>query len=382
MRVYLDWNATTPPLAEVLDAMRAAAEGAWANPASVHGHGRAARAVVEEARAHVASLGGVDPRDVVLTSGGTEANNLAVRAPFATGRARVLVTSRLEHPSVTRVAEALEAEGRARIVWLDVPASGALDPLDLGRVLEAERGEVALVTLQVVNHETGVIQPVRELASTARAAGARVHVDAVQAWGRLEGAASDPLDPLFGGDTASLAAHKLRGPKGIGALLARPLARVVPVLLGGAQEKGVRPGTVDPVAAAGLGAAASRASRTPPRWEAVRARRDALESQLASLGARVVGRASPRAPHVLSTVWDGWAGAELVAALDLEGVSVSSGAACSAGTVEPSPVLTAMLGPEQAPRGLRLSLGEDTTDDDVARAIAAFRRVLGRLPRS
>lgn len=302
MRVYLDWNATTPPLAEVLDAMRAAAERAWANPASVHEHGRAARGVVEDARAKVAALGGVDPRDVVLTSGGTEANNLALRSAFpalAGSPPRVLVTSRLEHPSVTRVAEALEAEGRARVVWLEVPPSGALAPEALERVLAEERGSVALVTLQVVNHETGVVQPVRELARAARVAGARVHVDAVQAWGRLEGAATDPLDPLFGGDTASLAAHKLRGPKGIGALLARPLARVSPVLLGGAQEKGVRPGTVDSVAAAGLGPprrarCARRSAGTRCARVGMRSKRTSKTSARASSGAAPCARPTSR----------------------------------------------------------------------------------------
>jgi cysteine desulfurase len=332
----------------------------------------------------------VDARDVVLTSGGTEANNLALRSAFpasASGRAgqggqdapRVLVTSRLEHPSVARVAEALEAEGRARVVWLPPRPDGTLDPSALARVLEAEPARVALVTVQPVNHETGVLQPAREIASLARAAGARVHVDAVQAWGRL---ARDVDLPLFGGDTASLAGHKIRGPKGLGALLARPGVQILPVLLGGAQEKGIRPGTVDPVAAAGLGAAALGAAASVPRWEAVRELRDALEVSLLALGVmpppQVVGAGAPRAPHVLSVVWPGWSGAELVAALDLEGVSISSGAACSAGTVEASPVLRAMLGDEVAGRGVRVSLGEGTTREDVDRAIAAFARVLRR----
>ncbi len=372
MRVYLDWNATTPPLGEVLDAMRAAAEQGWANPASIHAHGRAARAIVEDARAAVASLGGVDPRDVVLTSGGTEANNLVLRSVLVTSppERRVLVTSRLEHPSVTRVAEALEGEGRARVRWVRVLPEGAIDLEDLARALG--EGGVALVALQAVNHETGVVQPVVQAAELTRAAGVHLHVDAVQAWSRL----SVPA-PLFGGDSASLAAHKMRGPKGIGALLTRPALKLVPVLLGGAQEKGLRPGTVDPVAAAGLGAAAARAKTTPERWRAVRVLRDALEGRLAALGAQVAG-SGERAPHVTNVLFEAWSGAELVAALDLEGVSVSSGAACSAGTVEPSPVLRAMLGEEDARRGVRISLGEDTTEADVEAAALAFARVLAR----
>ncbi len=158
MRAYLDWNATTPPLPEVLDAMREAAGKAWANPSSIHGHGRAARAVIEDARASIAALAGVDPRDVVFTSGGTEANNLALRSAFA--QPGTLVTSRLEHPSVTRVAEALEREGRARVRWLGVLPSGTIDLDDLARALD---DGAALVTVQALNHAA------EELATTARA---------------------------------------------------------------------------------------------------------------------------------------------------------------------------------------------------------------------
>lgn len=381
-RVYLDWNATTPPLAEVLDAMRDVGARTWANPSSIHGDGRAARAVVEDARASVGRLMSADPRDVLLTSGGTEANNLALRSAFASAPARAaeprwLVTSRLEHPSITRVAEALEREGHARVRWLRVEESGVVDLADLERALAEAHGEVALVAVQAVNHETGVLQPLREVIAMAHAADARVHVDAVQAWGKVDTSA------IATADSASLAAHKVRGPKGIGALVARAGVRIVPVLLGGAQEKGLRPGTVDPALAAGLGIAAERARTGSVRYACIAARRDALETALVSLlhgdrAARVAGDPARRAPHVSLLVWPGWAGAEMVAALDLEGLSVSSGAACSAGTVEPSPVLAAMLGDRDAASGLRSSLGEDTTDDDVALAIQAFRRVVDR----
>jgi cysteine desulfurase len=391
-RVYLDWNATTPPLAEVLDAMRDTGARTWGNPSSIHGDGRAARAVVEDARAAVGALVDADPRDVVLTAGGTEANNLAVRSALAddaaagagaaggTRAAPWLFTSRLEHPSVARVAEALELEGRARVRWIRVDEGGAIDLADLARGLDEARarGErVALVTVQAVNHETGVLQPVREAIALAHAAGARVHVDAVQAWGKVDTSA------IATADSASLAAHKLRGPKGIGALVARAGLRIVPVLLGGAQEKGLRPGTVDAALAAGLGVAARSAREGRVRYACIAERRDALEGALLALltgdrRARVAGDRARRAPHVSLLVWPGWQGAELVAALDLEGVSVSSGAACSAGTVDPSPVLDAMLGAADAASGIRASLGETTTGDDVVRAIEAFRRVLGR----
>lgn len=384
-RVYLDWNATTPPLTEVLDAMREAGARTWGNPSSIHGDGRAARAVVEDARAAVGALMDADPRDVVLTSGGTEANNLAVRSAFpadgASGdEAPWLFTSRLEHPSVARVAEALAREGRARVRWMHVEESGVVDLADLERGLAEARasgGAVALVTLQAVNHESGVVQPVREAVALAHAAGARAHVDAVQAWGKVDTSA------VAAADSASLAAHKLRGPKGVGALVARAGLRLLPVLLGGAQEKGLRPGTVDPALAAGLGVAARRAIDGSVRYARIAERRDTLENALLALlegerRARVAGDRARRAPHVSLIVWPGWQGAELVAALDLEGVSVSSGAACSAGTVEPSPVLEAMLGARDAASGIRASLGEATTDDDVTRVIEAFRRVVTR----
>jgi cysteine desulfurase len=381
-RVYLDWNATTPPLAEVLEAMRDVASRTWGNPSSIHADGRAARAVVEDARAAVAQLAGGDARDVLLTSGGTEANNIAVRSAFGEsgegqGSPRWLLTSRLEHPSIARVAEALAQEGRARVRWLRVTPAGVVDLADLEAALAEAAGAAALVTVQAVNHETGVVQPVREVIALAHSASARVHVDAVQAWGRV------PTCDLAGADTSSLAAHKLRGPKGVGALVARPGLRLLPVLLGGAQERGIRPGTVDPVLAAGLGVAVRHALRGSMRYARIAPRRDSLERALLALGGgerapRIAGDPRLRAPHVSTLLWPGWVGAELVAALDLEGISVSSGAACSAGTVEPSPVIAAMFSDAVAASSVRASLGEDTTDDDVTCAIASFERVLSR----
>jgi cysteine desulfurase len=370
-RAYLDWNATTPPLPEVLDAMRDAAARAWANPSSIHGDGRAARAVIEDARASVATLAGVDPRDVIFTSGGTEANNLALRSAASAGS--TLVTSRLEHPSVTRVAESLEREGR-RVRWLRVTSAGRIDLEDLDRAL-AEDAPVSLVTVQAVNHETGVLQPASDVIARAHAAGARVHVDAVQGWGKV--------DVASGWDTASIGPHKMRGPKGIGALATAPGVHIDPVLLGGAQEKGIRPGTTDAALAAGFGTAARIALSSPARWAKLAVLRDRLERELLAIEtphghARIAGDPTGRAPHVSNLLWPGWIGAELVAALDLENVSVSSGAACSAGTVDPSPVLQAMLGDTDATRGVRLSLGDATTPDDIDLALRAYRAVLSR----
>ena len=364
MRVYLDWNATTPPLPEVVDAMREAALSTWGNPASIHAVGRAARGVVEDARAAVAELTGTDPRDVTFTASGTEANNLALRsiAPGAT-----IVTSRIEHPSIARVAEALAREGKARVHWVRVLPSGVLDLEDLDAALEKD----ALVTVQAVTHETGIVQPVAEIVRRAKAKGARVHVDAVQGWGKVTVPA--------GWDTASVGPHKMRGPKGIGALVTRAGIKIRPVVLGGTQEKGIRPGTVDPVLAAGFAVAARKAQASVSRWGAIAPLRDELERGLLALGkARVAGDPAHRAPHVSNLMWTGWIGAELVAALDLEGVCVSSGAACSAGTVEPSPVLHAMFGDDGSTSGVRASLGDTTTIEDVRFAIEAFRKVVAR----
>jgi cysteine desulfurase len=370
-RVYLDWNATTPPLDAVVEAMAVAARQAWANPSSVHASGRAARALVEEAREAVAALARCDPRDVVLTSGGTEANNLALRSAFIE-RTGTLVTSRLEHPSITRVAEALEREGRSRVRWVAVRPDGTLDKEDLERAVLSE-GEVRLVAVQAINAETGVVQPVADAVALAKRAGARIHVDAVQAFGRSD-------DVVEGADTRSLAGHKLRGPKSIGALIARQGLALAPVLVGGSQERGVRPGTLDPVAAAGLAVAARHAIASPAKWRAVAPLRDALEAGLLHIapGAYVNGAAGVRAPQVTSVAFPGWSGPELVAALDLEGVAVSAGTACSAGTSEPSPVLIAMGDPEAAKSSVRFSLGEDTTRDDIEAVLRAAAKVLAR----
>jgi cysteine desulfurase len=368
--VYLDWNATTPPLPEVIEAMVRASREAWGNPSSVHAVGRKARAWVEDAREAVARLAGCDARDVVLTSGGTEANNLALRSAFVDAGG-TLLTSRLEHPSVTRVAEAIEREGRGRVHWARVLGDGTIDLDDVERTLS--EGNVKLVALQSANAETGVVQAVGRVLDLARRAGVRVHVDAVQTFGRSD-------DVGHGADTRSLAGHKIRGPKSIGALVTRPGVPVLPVLFGGSQERGVRPGTIDAVAAAGLGAAARHALTSPARWRALGPLRDQLEAGLLRIapGARVNGAGATRMPHVSSVAFPGWGGPELVAALDLEGVAVSAGSACSAGTAEPSPVLVAMGDPTAAASSVRFSLGEETRAADVVAALRAAERVFAR----
>lgn len=377
--LYLDWNATTPPHPDVLDAVRAAWADAWANPASVHGPGRRARAHVEAARDAVAGLLRLDARDVVITSGGTEANNLALAHAFPTGGPPgALVVGRIEHPSVVRPAEHLADRG-VEVEWVDPEPSGVLAADAVAAAVEraAARAPVRLVTLQAVNHETGVLQPVGAVAEVAHRHGALLHVDAVQAVGRL------PPSAWEGADLVSLAAHKIRGPKGVGALATRPGIRLRPVLHGGAQERGLRPGTQDPAACAGLAAAASRARTTPARYAELADLRDRLEGELVALGAAagtppLRNGSAPRAAHVSNLSWPGWRGDELCAALDLEGVAVSSGSACSAGTAEASPVLRAMLGEARAASAVRVSLGEETTSDMVDDAVRRWARVVGR----
>jgi cysteine desulfurase len=335
-----------------------------------------ARAEVEAARAAVAELAGVDVRDVVLTSGGTEANNMALRSVAPRARAGLaapvrIIASRIEHPSVQKTLEALAREGLAEARWLAVSEAGVIDLADLERALA--EGPAALVSVQAANHETGVLQPVGEVLRLCRAREVRVHVDAVQVFGKHE-------DLWIEAEYRSLAAHKFRGPKGIGALITRPFAKLFGLLEGGAQERGLRPGTVDPVAAAGLRVAAEAAKGRPASYAPLAELRDAFERDVCSMHADVVvaGAAAPRLPHVTNLVFPGLRAPELVAALDLEGVSVSAGAACSAGTVEPSPVIGAMLGAALAGSAVRVSFGPETAPEELLAARAAFRRVLAR----
>jgi len=374
--IYLDHNATTPPHPSVLAAMAEAQAHAWANPSSTHRSGQQARALLDRARAAVACLVGRDARDVVLTSGGTEANNMALRAPFASGRRGGVVASRIEHPSVVRTVEALERDG-VPVEWVRPEPSGVVAVEAVAAAMEA-LGDVAMVALMAVNHETGVVQPVRQVAELARERGGWLHVDAVQAVGRLE------TECWAGADSLAVAAHKIRGPKGIGALVTRPGVELQPLLTGGEQERGLRPGTQSASLAVGFAVAAERAhDGGVARHQPLGAWRDDLEARLMALGQAKNIRVQrngdgPRAPHVSNLSWGGWRAAELCAALDLEGVAVSAGSACSAGTAEPSKVVAAMLGAARAGSAVRISLGEDTRERELERACSAFERVIGR----
>ncbi|MBN1607536.1 MAG: aminotransferase class V-fold PLP-dependent enzyme [Polyangiaceae bacterium] len=361
--LYFDWNATAPPLPEATDAARDAARSYWGNPSSVHAAGREAWAVVERLQQTLAQTVGVDPRDVLLTSGATEANNTALRS------AQALVTSRLEHPSVVRVAEHLAKNGIA-VVWLEVPADGRLGVSAVRSAL-AGLPAGAVVAVSAVNHETGIIQPVAEIAEVTRRAGARLHVDAVQALGKVS------VELWASGDSIALASHKIRGPKGIGALLWRG-ASPVPLLLGGDQQRGLRAGTLDAAAAAGFDVALRHAAAGGiDRYAALGPLRDRIEKAVVGL-CQVNGSPQHRVAHVTSLSAMGWRSDELVAALDLAGICVSSGSACSAGSVQPSPVVAAMLGPERAASTIRVSIGELTKLGEVDEAIAVLLRILRR----
>ncbi len=363
--IFLDHNSTTPPLPSVVEAMVVASAELWGNPSSVHAAGRRARNALESTRERLATLLGFHPRDVLFTSGGTESNNLALQGREA------LILSRLDHPSVVKVAERDAARGR-QVIWLPVEADGTVRPAAvaeaLGRVADAASTRVVVTA---ANHETGVCQPLEAIAEVVRSAGARLHVDAVQWLGKA------PVAALGGADSLSVTAHKLRGPKGIGALLFRGRAPEH-VLVGGAQERGLRPGTQDAVAAVGFGVALEHAERGPERYARLAELRDDLERRLADVAS--VNGAARRLPHVSNLSFPSFPGPELVAALDLQGVRVSSGSACSAGTSEPSPVIEAMLGRARAEHAVRFSMGERTTEEQIQRAIAAVFRVLDTQP--
>lgn len=377
-RTYLDWNATTPPHPAVLDAVQQASARTWGNPASLHGPGREARAHVERARQALAGLLGVEARDVTLTSGGTEANNLGLESLVGAVPAvsAALLVSAIEHPSVLRKAAELAGRG-VQVVRLAPQPDGVVPAEAFRAALEEQSRPVVAAALQAVNHETGVIQPVAEVIEICHARGARILVDVVQAVGKLG------HRPWAGADALTMTAHKIRGPKGMGALATLPRLALRPLLYGGGQERGVRPGTQDASIAAGVAVAAELAASTPPIYRALASLRDDLERQLARVGARHGGRprvngTGPRIGSVCNLSWPGWSGAELCAALDLEGIAVSSGAACAAGTAEPSAVVQAMLGPERARGAVRASLGPTTTRSDLSRVVMTWDRVLER----
>jgi cysteine desulfurase len=375
-RLYFDWNATAPLRPQARVAMLGALDIAG-NPSSVHGEGRAARRLVEEAREHVAALVGAEPRNVVFTSGGTEANMLAL-APASAAEGKVrdrLLVSAIEHPSVL-------AGGRFSpdaVERLPVTAAGRLDLAALERRL-ALLGGRALVSLMLANNETGVVQPVSEAALLTHEAGGLLHVDAVQGAGRI---ACD-INAL-GADLLTISGHKIGGPKGVGALIRRDADVPFPesLIRGGGQERGVRAGTENVAGIAGFGAAAAAAGAALAAESAhMAALRDRLETLLKAATPDVVvfGAGVERLPNTTLFAVAGVKAETAVIAFDLDGVAVSSGAACSSGKVQPSHVLAAMGTPPPLARAaVRVSLGPMTTELEVDRFLQAWIRVSAAL---
>ncbi len=374
MRIYLDHNALSPLRPEVREAS-AQVEALAANPASIHRSGQRARRALEAARAQVAALIEADPRQIVFTSGGTEANNLAIfGAAAATPMRRRIVSAPIEHSSILEPLAALGSRG-FEIVMLPVDSVGRLD---LAAALETVDARTVLVTLGLANAETGTLQELASVAAASAEHGALFHVDAAQALGRIPVSAAS-----LNCDLMTLSAHKLGGPSGAGALYVRDPARLAPQLLGGPQERGLRAGTPNLAGAVGFGAAA----------EIVRNALGEESARVAKLAGRLLQRLDAdipgltlngpldgRLPNTLNLTFPGVLGEGLLLALDLEGVEVSMGSACAAGSVEPSHVLLAMGRSEaQARSSLRISLGWSTSAAEIDRAAEIIPRLWRRV---
>jgi cysteine desulfurase len=361
--VYLDGNATAPVRPEAAEAV-ALALAATGNASSVHAAGRAARARIEDARAAVAALVGARPAGVVFTSGGAEANALALGSAVAAGSRRLIVSA-VEHATILETAKASPAE----VEILPVDGQGVADLSWLADRLSRRdaAGGRPFVALMLANNETGVIQPVAEAAAVVRAAGGWLHVDAIQAAGKIS------VDfPSLGAHTLTLSAHKLGGPQGVGALVAAPDATLARQLHGGGQENGHRAGTENGPGIAGFAAAARAALRDLPGAAAKAAWRDAAEARIAAAGGVIAGAGAPRLPNTLCAASPGRASELQVIALDLAGVMVSAGSACSSGKVTQSHVLSAMGFGDLAGCAIRASGSWATTEDDWARFTRAW----------
>ncbi|WP_292064656.1 cysteine desulfurase family protein [Brevundimonas sp. UBA7664] len=357
--VYLDYNASGLVRPAVQAAMaEALAEGG--NPNAVHAAGRRARARVETARARVAELVGADPTAVVFSSGGTESNAQAVASAIAAGCERLIVSA-TEHPCV---AEAANVSG-VPVEILPVDADGVVDLVWLAEALK--RPGRALVAIHHANNESGVIQPIAEAAALVRGAGGWLHVDAIQTAGKI------PVDMrTLDADTLTLSAHKLGGPQGVGALISKEGVPIIRTLHGAGQERGLRAGTENVPGIAGFGVAADCAARDLSEAMAHRAWRDAAEARVKAAGATIIGGAVERLPNTLFMAVEGWDSPQQLITLDLQGVMVSAGSACSSGKTKPSKTISAMGLDHLATGGVRVSGGWGTTRDDWARFAEAW----------
>jgi cysteine desulfurase len=380
-RVYLDNNATTPVLPEVLEAMRPYFLEHFGNASSIHHRGQETRAAVERARESVAALLGCRASEIVFTSGGTEADNLAIFGLARPGDHVITLT--IEHHAVLnackRLATSSITEG-CEVTYIPVDGRGVVDPSDVKRAL---RPNTKLISVMFANNETGVLQPVAEIGRIARDAGVCFHTDAVQAAGKV------PIDvDRIGCDLLTISAHKMHGPQGVGALYIRKGTALEPMLYGGSHERSRRAGTENVPGIVGLGKAAELAIAGSERGDDRRmaAARDRLERELLAIeatglnGADLTGEPAARVPNTTNIYFDGIEGEALVIALDLKGLAVSTGAACSSGAIEPSHVLIAMgLSRERAKASIRFSLGKQNTTEDVDFALGLIPETVSRL---
>jgi cysteine desulfurase len=371
-RIYLDFNASTPIHPAVAESMRAALEDGYGNPSSRHWAGAPAKELLEASRRQIADLLGCSSPEVVLTSGGSEANNLAIKGSFFAqqNRAAHIVTTQIEHPSVLSPLSFLEREG-ARITSLPVDFAGLVDPDDLRRALSRD---TVLVSIMHANNETGTIQPIEACARIAREHGILFHTDAAQSVGKVPTEVDD-----LGIDLLSVAGHKLYAPKGVGALYVRSGTRLEPLIHGAAHEGGRRAGTESAILAAALGTACSLARDSVPLEDVRRLRDEFWASLKERFGERVVrnGHTERCLPNTLNVSFIECVGADVLAALD--GVAASTGSACHAGRVELSPVLRAMNVPEHIGKGaVRFSLGRETTADELAEVVERLAVILRR----
>ena len=361
-QVYLDYNATTPLAPEVLQAMMPYLKEEYGNASSIHSVGQRARAGVERAREQVAALIGAREREIVFTSGGTEADNLAIRGVVQASRRerKHIITTTVEHHAVLNTCQALESEG-VEVTYLPVGRDGLVDPQ---AVQQAITPDTVLISVMFANNELGTIQPIAEIARMAQESKIPFHTDGVQAAGKI------PIDVgNLGVDLLALSGHKLYGPKGVGALYVRRGVRLKPLFFGGHHERDRRPGTENVAGIVGLGAAAELArDQLAEEGRRVTGLRDELERRILErvLHAGVNGDREHRTPNTTNLYFDFVEGEPLVISMDLKGIACSTGAACSSGAVEPSHVLTAIgLSAERARASLRFSLGRNTTQEDI-----------------
>ena len=372
-RVYLDNNATTAVLPKVLEAMRPYFGEHFGNASSIHHHGQKTRAAVERARESVANLLGCRPAEIVFTSGGTEADNLAIFGLVQPGDH--VITSTIEHHAVLNSCKHLQEKG-IEVTFVPVDGRCLVDPDDVRRAL---RPNTKLVTIMMANNETGVIQPLEEIGKICAEADVYFHTDAVQAASKVPIRVKD-----VGCDLLSISGHKIHAPQGVGALYVRKGTTLEPRFFGGSHERSRRAGTENVPGIVGLGKAAELALQNFANGEqlSMAAMRDRLEATiLANVeAAGVNGGGSPRVPNTANIYFDYIEGEALVIALDLKGLAVSTGAACSSGAIEPSHVLTAMgLRPDRARSSLRFSLGKQNAADDVDFAIQLVPASVARL---